>query len=124
VRPLLLVPFAASLTQSCTADRNEPNGGGGYKHNASNYARIVKAAAISAHAAVPTAQICGPSTENIDIAWMTQVFEGGALQYFDQITVHPYRPDSPETALVDLAAVQCVAVSLSHMCCCQKPRMV
>jgi hypothetical protein len=86
---------------------NEPNGGGGYKLNASNYARIVEAAATAAHGAVPAAQICGPSTENIDIAWMTQVFEGGALQHFDQITVHPYRPDSPETALVDLAAVKC-----------------
>ena len=94
---------------------NEPNGGGGYKHNASNYARIVEAAAISAHAAVPTAQVCGPSTENIDIAWMTQVFEAGALQHFDQITVHPYRPDSPETALVDLAAVQCAPPSVLRL---------
>ena len=47
--------------------------GGGYKHNASDYARVVAAAATAAHGAVPTAQVVGPATENIDIAWMTQV---------------------------------------------------
>ena len=91
----------------------EPNGGGGYKHNASNYARVVAAAAIAAHRAVPNAQVVGPATENIDLAWMTQIFEGGALQHFDQITVHPYRPDSPETALADLAAVRGVVAEFA-----------
>ena len=50
--------------------------------------------------ATSTMQVLGPATENIDISWMTQIFEGGALQHLDQITVHPYRPDSPETVLV------------------------
>ena len=92
---------------------NEPNGGGGYKHNATAYSLLVAAAATAAHSAVPTAQIVGPATECIDLAWMTQVFEGGALQHFDQITVHPYRPDAPETALADLAAVHAVVAEFA-----------
>ena len=36
---------------------NEPNGMGGYQHNATNYARVVAAAAAAAHSAVPGAQV-------------------------------------------------------------------
>ena len=57
-------------------------------------------------AAAAAVQIAGPASENIDVAWMTTLFECGALQHLNQITVHPYRSDSPETALADFAVVR------------------
>ena len=47
-----------------------------------------------------------PASENIDIAWLTVIFEAGVLQHLSQITVHPYRSDSPETALADFNVVR------------------
>ena len=35
-------------------------------------------------------------------AWMQQIFEAGALEHFDRVTIHPYRSDAPETAWADL----------------------
>ena len=95
--------FAARYSSAVAAGRvicelvNEPNSW----INATAYSKIVAANAAAIKAAVPSAHVVGPASANIDFAWLTQLFEAGALDHFTAITVHPYRSNSPETALAD-----------------------
>ena len=84
---------------------NEPNGMGGYLHDAALYANMTAVVADAVHAAVDGAQVVGPATANTGFAWMQQIFEAGALKHFDRVTIHPYRSDAPETAWDDLDTV-------------------
>ena len=85
---------------------NEPNNPAAHIKSPVLYAELVAAASTAIWAAVPSALVVGPATENIDTAWLTALFEAGALSHFSQLTVHPYRSDSPEMAAVDLAALR------------------
>lgn len=108
--------FATRYPQPITAGKillelvNEPNNpsSGIYRRDASVYARLVAATAAAVKAASPMAEVVGPASENIDFAWLTEIFELGVLRHFTQVTVHPYRSDSPETAASDLNDLRCL----------------
>jgi hypothetical protein len=84
---------------------NEPNSTPEYV-NATKYAQLVAATASACHATEPQSQIVGPASANIDFSWLTQLFEHKVLRHFDQLTVHPYRSDQPETAAADFAMLR------------------
>ena len=84
---------------------NEPNLGV-YGDNASLYAQLVATAAIAVKSAAPAAEVIGPASANIDMSWLTSIFEAGALNHLTQVTVHPYRSNSPETAFADFVALR------------------
>ena len=50
----------------------------------------------------------GPASGNTGYQsdWLQEIFEGGVLESFDLVTIHPYRSDSPEMAYKDLLQVQ------------------
>lgn len=63
--------------------------------NASNeppetYAKLCKAAATAIKKENPEAIIIGVSTCLVDIPWTRRVFEAGAYDYMDMVSIHPY----------------------------------
>lgn len=85
-----------------------------YAANASLYAAIASAVGPAVHAAAPNSSFVGPASGNIGIqsGWLQRIFEAGVLQYFDKVTIHPYRSDDPETVRQDLQQVVVVVVSV------------
>jgi len=47
----------------------------------------------------------GPATSGMDYTFLESTFQGGVLQYFDAVSVHPYRPGNqpPETVIPNYA---------------------
>lgn len=86
---------------------NEPNAGPyAGSANASLYAKLATVVGPAVHAVnASNVYFVGPASSNIDMPWLRAVFEGGALNHFDAVTVHPYRSDSPETWLGDFASL-------------------
>jgi len=90
---------------------NEPNLGQFWKPrpNASDYAKALKAAYQAAKRADPNCKILGISTLSIDAPFIERVLAEGAIDYFDILSVHPYRDlrdidlnkDIPDVDLID-----------------------
>lgn len=90
---------------------NEPNIGTFWKPrpNASDYAKALKAAYQAAKRADPDCKLLGPCTLAIDAPFIEKVLAEGAIDYFDILSVHPYRDlrdidlnkDLPDVDLID-----------------------
>jgi hypothetical protein len=48
----------------------------------------------------------GPATAGIDFSFLESCFKAGLLEYWDAVTVHPYRPAAPETVFEDYARLR------------------
>jgi hypothetical protein len=57
-------------------------------------------------AVAPNETFAGPATSTIDFAFLQSCFQGGLLDYFDAVSVHPYRSAGPETAAADYARLR------------------
>ena len=83
---------------------NEPNGGFWKpKPNATAYALLALAVGKALKESAPHAAYAGPATSGMDFSFIETCFKAGLLEYWDAVTVHPYRNDPPETAASDLA---------------------
>ena len=73
------------------------------KPEAMQYAKLALAAGKAIREAEPTATIVGPASSTFPWDFLETVFKSGALQYFDAVSVHPYRNPHrpPETAAAD-----------------------
>jgi hypothetical protein len=73
------------------------------KPDAHQYATLALATCKAIRAADPHAIIVGPAASTFPWAFLETVFQSGALEYFDAVSVHPYRNPSkpPETAAAD-----------------------
>lgn len=83
---------------------NEPNGHFWTpKPDAHQYAALALATAMAIREADPNATVVGPATAGFPWDFLETVFKSGVLEYFDAVTVHPYRKysNSPETAAAD-----------------------
>ena len=81
---------------------NEPNGGFWKpKANVADYAALALAAAQAIHAAAPGEAIIGPATSEVDLAFLESCFKAGLLDWWDAVSVHPYRQAGPESAEAD-----------------------
>ncbi|CAN5544631.1 hypothetical protein BH11ARM2_BH11ARM2_38440 [soil metagenome] len=86
---------------------NEPNG----VHwppapNVEDYVKLALAVGKAIKARAPGETYVGPGLAGIDLFFLEQCFQKGLLRYWDAISVHPYRPMEPETAVEDYARVR------------------
>lgn len=79
---------------------NEPNGGFWSPiADVNEYALLAVKVSKAIHEKYPDEILSGPATSTIDMAFLEGCFQAGLLQWWDAVTVHPYRHVGPE--LVD-----------------------
>ncbi len=66
-----------------------------------NYCRLVEAASAAIRRADPNALVVAPATSGIPFGWIEDCFKAGMLNWIDALSVHPYRPQAPETVISD-----------------------
>jgi len=66
-----------------------------------SYTALVEAASKAIKEAVPSAIVVAPATSGIPFTWLEECFQKGMLKWIDALTVHPYRPNAPETVIKD-----------------------
>ncbi len=69
-----------------------------------DYCRLVKEAAPLVFSADPSARIVAPATSGIPLEWLETCFTQGLLNWVHVLSVHPYRPQAPETVAKDYAS--------------------
>jgi len=69
---------------------NEPNIGF-LKAPPERYSELLKSAYIAAKKADPNCKIVGCSTSGIDVAFIKRIYQCGGKNYFDILSIHPYR---------------------------------
>ncbi len=81
---------------------NEPNGGF-WKPAADvgQYTKLAVAASKAIHNAAPGEAIVGPATARVDFKFLEGCFQAGLLQWWDAVSVHPYRQQGPESVAAD-----------------------
>lgn len=79
---------------------NEPNISGFWKPqpNVEHYSMLALEACKAIRAVAPNECIIGPATSTIDMAFLEGCFKAGLLNWWDAVSVHPYRQNAPETA--------------------------
>lgn len=82
---------------------NEPNIRGFWKPepNVDDYTAMALAAARAIRKAAPGEAIIGPATSTVDLAFLEGCFKAGLLEWWDAVSIHPYRRSGPETAAVE-----------------------
>lgn len=78
---------------------NEPNIPAFWKPNPNpeHYILLAKAVGKAIGQVAPNELYIGPATSRIDLKFLEACFQGGLLEYWDAVSVHPYRPTPPET---------------------------
>ncbi|MGD0091401.1 MAG: cellulase family glycosylhydrolase, partial [Planctomycetota bacterium] len=71
------------------------------KPNPDDYVKLALAVGKALRAAVPGELYAGPATSEIDFRFLETCFKGGLLEYWDAVSVHPYRQTAPETVAQD-----------------------
>ncbi len=70
--------------------------------NADDYASLALLVGQAIRTIAPDEWIVGPGLSTFDWQFLQTCFQRGVLQYFDAVSVHPYRShDIPETAIAD-----------------------
>lgn len=79
---------------------NEPNIKQFWKPvpSADDYAKLALAVGKAIRAAATDELFVGPATSTIDLKFLETCFKAGCLEYWDAVSVHPYRQKDPETA--------------------------
>ncbi len=65
------------------------------------YAALALAAAQAIRAAAPGEAIIGPAASEMDFRFLEECFKAGLLNWWDAVSVHPYRRSDPESAADD-----------------------
>jgi hypothetical protein len=71
-----------------------------------SYSKLVEAAAPRIREADAKALVVAGATSTIPFQWLEECFQRGMLKHVDGVTVHPYRPKAPETALEDYSKLR------------------
>jgi len=66
-----------------------------------HYCKLVEATAPGLKEADSTGLVVAPATSTIPFQWLNDCFNRGLLKWIDALTVHPYRPQHPETVIKD-----------------------
>lgn len=74
--------------------------------NGTNYAILADAVGAALKESHPDELFIGPGLWRVDQQYLRTLFNNGVLNYFDGVSVHPYRHDIPETVLTDYAAAR------------------
>jgi hypothetical protein len=76
------------------------------KPNVDDYATLALAVGATVRQVAPHELYVGPATSEIDMRFVERCFAAGCLQYWDAVSVHPYRHRPPETAAADYRALR------------------
>jgi hypothetical protein len=71
-----------------------------------DYCELVKATATVLKKADKTGLVVAPATSTIPFRWLEECFKKGLLKWIDALTVHPYRPQQPETVIKDYSRLR------------------
>ena len=84
---------------------NEPNINQFWKPkvHADDYIKLALEVGKALREAAPDELYIGPATSEIDFGFLEQCFKGGLLEYWDAVSVHPYRQSAPETVIEEYA---------------------
>ncbi|MCW1735065.1 cellulase family glycosylhydrolase [Anaerorudis cellulosivorans] len=81
---------------------NEPNiGFWKPKPNVEDYIKLAIEVGKAIREEAPGERYIGPATSQIDMKFLEACFQGGLLEYWDAVSVHPYRQTPPETVLTE-----------------------
>lgn len=81
---------------------NEPNGRFWKPHaDVKQYAALALATSKAIRQAAPREAIIGPASLRVDRKFIEGCCQAGLLEYWDAVSVHPYRQTAPETAAPD-----------------------
>jgi hypothetical protein len=76
------------------------------KPSVDDYAKLALAVGATVRKVAPRELYVGPATSEIDPRFLERCFAAGCLQYWDAVSVHPYRHRAPETAAEDYRALR------------------
>ena len=76
------------------------------KPNVDDYAKLALAVGKTIREVAPKELFVGPATSEVDLHFMEACFKAGCLEYWDAVSVHPYRHRTPETASDDYRAMR------------------
>lgn len=76
------------------------------KPNADDYSKLAIATGKAIRAAAPGEKYIGPATSRIDMPFLEACFKAGLLNYWDAVTVHPYRRFDPESTAEEYAKLR------------------
>lgn len=86
---------------------NEPNG---YfwkpKRNDGDYIKLALAVGEALRENTPDATYIGPAGALIDLGFLKECFAAGLLNYWDAVSVHPYRQRAPESTATEYAELR------------------
>jgi hypothetical protein len=87
---------------------NEPNLADFWKPRASaqDYILLAREVGAAIRATAPSETFIGPAVSGFDLAFLEACFRGGLLEYWDAVSVHPYRGSAPETVAEDFRNLQ------------------
>ena len=81
---------------------NEPNGRFWKPHaDVNQYAALALAASKAIRRAAPGEAIIGPASVRVDLKFIEALCRAGLLDWWDAVSVHPYRQTGPEGAAAD-----------------------
>jgi len=70
------------------------------------YCMLVEQTAPRIRQADPSGVVVAPATSGIPFDWLEACFKKGLLTWIDVLSVHPYRPQPPETVIKDYARLR------------------
>ena len=76
------------------------------KPNVENYIKLALETGKAIRAAAPAEAYVGPATSGIDLPFLEACFKAGLLEYWDAVSVHPYRQVDPESAEEDYRSLR------------------
>jgi hypothetical protein len=87
---------------------NEPNIAVFWKPrpDAKDYVLLAKAVGEAIRQAAPGEVYIGPATSTVDFRFLEACFQGGLLEDWSAVSVHPYRQQPPETVEADYARLR------------------
>lgn len=74
--------------------------------NVDDYCKLVKVTAARLKKADSSGLVAAPATSTIPFKWLEDCFKRGLLKWIDVLSVHPYRPQPPETVIKDYARLR------------------
>ena len=74
--------------------------------NPDDYIKLALEVGKALREAAPDELYIGPATSAIDMDFLEKCFKGGLLEYWDAVSVHPYRQTAPETVIEEYAKLR------------------
>lgn len=76
------------------------------KPDVAQYVKLALDVGKALREATPEELYCGPATSEVDFRFLEACFQGGLLDFWCAVSVHPYRQKGPETAMADYARLR------------------